>query len=119
MKRTLFSLALVLSATSLHAGEIRLANDSPFPLVAEVSSASGKVLGTKDVPPNQTVTWEGAWTGSTESVSPYSVRWKCKNGGKDFSSCSFVGEGSLVSAETCPGPKSCPKKTSATDSQDQ
>lgn len=115
MKRIVFLLSLVLSVTSVHAGAVRLANDSPFTLVAEVSSAAGKVLGTKEVLPQQTVTWEGSWSGSTKSESPYSVRWMCKDGGKDFSSCTFVGEGALVSAETCPGAKTCPKK-SGTDS---
>lgn len=116
MKRILFFLSLVLSLASVHAGEVRLANDSPFFLVAEVSSASGAILGTVDVPPNQTVTWEGSWAGSTVSQSPYSVRWICKDGGKDFSSCSFVGEGALASAETCPGAQTCPKKKTDADS---
>ncbi len=115
MKKVL--LFLLISA-GLYAGEVRLQNNSPFPLVAQVSNASGKVVGTKDVPPHQTVTWEGDWAGSPVSETPYSVRWMCKNGGKEFSSCTFVGEGAMVSAETCPGAKTCPmKKQSGEDTE--
>lgn len=117
MKWIVCFLSLVLSVTSVHAGSVRLANDSPFPLIAKVSSAAGKVLGTKEVPPHQTVTWEGSWSGSSVSESPYSVRWICKEGGKDFSSCTFVGEGALVSAQTCPGANICPEKKPGTNSQ--
>lgn len=116
MRKAYFFLLLTVSA---HAGEVRLQNDSPYPLIAQVSNAAGKVVGTQEVPPQQTVTWEGDWSGGEVSQTPYSVRWICKNGGKEFSACTFVSEGALVTAETCPGNKTCPTKKTAEDSSEE
>ncbi len=97
------------------AGSVRLYNDSPFPLVAVVLAADGSVLGKTDVKPRSTIIWEGGWSGGPISQTPYTVRWLCSNGGKEYSTCTFVGQGAMAVAGECEGERICPQKREQDD----
>ncbi len=89
--------------TSLYAGSVFLVNDSPFALEAEIYAANGTLLGRETLKPGQNLNSSLDPTGldipqdSKGSLTPYSVIWRCKNGGF-YSVCSSVLPGGLVEA---------------------
>lgn len=107
----------LLSCFSLQAASVKLLNDSPYKLRAVVRASDGTYLGEMVINPQQSQTWSDAYgkTGQisqpTASQSPYSVLWYCISG-DDYSFCDNVATGSMVTAQSCSGPRLCkPPKT--------
>lgn len=97
---------------SLHAGTVRLVNDSAFKLRAVIRGADGTYLGEVIVNPQQTMSWNDYWGGVgyyNQSRTPYTVTWYCLDGG-DFAVCTDVPTGATVPAMTCEGTMSCKAK---------
>jgi hypothetical protein len=101
-----------LTIFSLQAASVKLMNDSPYKLRAVVRANDGTYLGEMIVNPQQGQTWSDAYgrTGQisqpTASQSPYSVLWYCMNG-DDYSFCDNVASGSMITAQSCSGPRLC------------
>ncbi|HAZ15700.1 MAG: hypothetical protein A2Y28_03825 [Chlamydiae bacterium GWC2_50_10] len=106
--KTFAFLSLFFATNAAFAGSVRLVNDTPFLLTADILSADDTLLGKKEVKPQETLIWEGSWSGSTHSETPYTVAWFCKEGGKEFSVSYSVGEGAAAMASLGEGPKLCP-----------
>ncbi len=112
--KKLWMLCLVFG--SLHAGSVRLSNDSAFKLIAKIRGADGSDMGTVVVNPQQTMSWNDYWgsVGSyTQSKTPYTVAWYCEEDGTDFSVCNQVPTGATVTAMTCGGARACKTKKPA------
>ena len=119
MKYYVISIFLLL-ANILHCSNIILINDSPFTLTAVIQSQDGTFLGQKVLQPGEQknqVSNLGSMSTNLSSpnyaynvgLTPYSVIWKCANGGY-YSVCSSVSPGSLVRASACPGGYYCKPK---------
>ncbi|OGN61277.1 MAG: hypothetical protein A3F40_01165 [Chlamydiae bacterium RIFCSPHIGHO2_12_FULL_27_8] len=99
------------------ADSVLLFNDSPFELIAEVYSASGKLLGKESFQPGQQDSWSTDMLttdldvnyNANESYTPFTVIWRCSYEGF-YSMCTTIGSGAAVSANGCPGPRYCQKK---------
>ncbi len=110
--RLLWLLAFVFSA-SLHAGSLRLTNDSPYKLRAVIRGSDGSYLGEMLINPQQNMNWNDWDTGImyySQSVTPYTVTWFCGEGGGDFSVNENVSTGSTVTAMAGNGTRSCKGK---------
>jgi len=122
----LFFGALLSIPLFLHAGTVRLMNDSQFPLTAVIYAADGTQLGETVVSPEQTMDWsteEFSTEGdqfqhfgtpsleeqdATYSQTPYTVTWSCSDG-TQFSICQDVATGATVTAQGCGGSHYCKK----------
>jgi hypothetical protein len=100
-------------ASTLFSESVRLYNDSPYQLRAVVRGADGSYLGELVLAPNTYNSWTDSNTQfgiydrqRQESATPYTVMWYCMDGG-DYSICTNVPNGSLVSAQTCDGAREC------------
>ena len=96
----------------VHAGTVRLVNDSIFKLRAVIRAADGTYLGEVIINPLQTMSWNDYWGGIgyyNQSRTPYTVIWYCLDGG-DFSICTGVSTGSTVTCNSCDGTRSCKPK---------
>ncbi|MEL7431016.1 MAG: hypothetical protein AAGI90_00600 [Chlamydiota bacterium] len=103
---------------ALFGATIFLENDSPFVLTAVVHSNSGLFLGQETLPPagnsresERKATKLSIPNNYSQSVTPYTVVWKCPNG-EYFSICRNVNSGDYVQATLCPGSYSCNGKRS-------
>lgn len=115
-------LALLLCATSLFGGSLRLYNDSPYKLRVSIRASDGTYLGEMVILPDHTVTWSSDYSSfgasgqqygenPSRSLTPYSVSWSCLDGGS-FGVNLNQPTGGLASASSSSGPKYCkpPKK---------
>lgn len=89
-------------------GTVRIMNDSPFPLHAEVISADGQSKGKLSLNPQQQLTWTDSSSSGTNvwSQTPYTVIFTCKNG-KQFGVSSGIQQGGLVLALSSSGDRFC------------
>ena len=110
---------------SCYASSVRLINDSPNQLRAVIRGADGSYLGEMVINPQNSSTWTDTYgqsgsfgqgnayeERSTRSQTPYTVIWRCLDGG-DYSICTNVSTGGTVTAQGCDGNRYCkpPKKT--------
>lgn len=111
--------------TSLHAGSVRMYNNSPYTLRAVVRGADGTYLGEVVIHPQQWSTWTDTYShigkfgqGNmqneliTRSQTPYTILWYCMEGG-DYATCSNTATGSIIIAQNCDGTKICHPKEQA------
>jgi len=123
----LFTTPCVLSA--IVPGGINLLNDSAFPLTAVIQGADGTFLGQARFKPGEQLSWATNFdptkfhspSAPNVSMTPYTVVWKCTNGGF-YSTCSGVSPGSLVRANACEGVYYCkppPKKNKNQQGEEQ
>lgn len=102
-----FLILALLSISTLFAGSVRIMNDSPFPLKAEVISSDGNSKGKMSLNPQQQVTWQDSSSGANVwSQTPYTVIFTCKDG-KQFGVLSNVQQGATVTALTSSGIRYC------------
>lgn len=89
-------------------GTVRIMNDSPFALHAEVVSADGQSKGKLFLNPQQQLTWTDSASSGTNvwSQTPYTVIFTCKNG-KQFGVSSGIQQGGLVMALSSSGDRYC------------
>ncbi len=122
--RFLFYVALSMMCTLLHAGSVRLINNSSYDLRAVIRGSDGSYLGEVVVPAQNSISWQDSY-GSVgqsrgpnaqmesgyRSKTPYSVLWYCMDG-KDYGLCDTVSTGAVVLSQGCAGARQCnpPKK---------
>ena len=117
--RWFFLFLLLGSSLSLHAGSIRLKNNSKHELRVIVEGSDGSHLGEVLIKAQDSLNWSDTYGNrssnrparkplqqSDSSKTPYTVFWYCMDG-ELYSSCSGVAVGSLVMSNACPGPKTC------------
>jgi hypothetical protein len=107
MMKTFFICCLMTTA-SLLGGTVRIMNDSPFPLNAEVISADGQSKGKLFLNPQQQLTWQDPPSSGNNvwSQTPYTVIFTCKDG-KQFGVSSGIQQGGLVMALSSSGDRYC------------
>lgn len=104
MKKTLF---LLMFGVTLFAGSVRIVNDSPYPLTAEILSANGASRGKVSIAPQQQGNWNDNASGnSVWSETPYTIVLTCKNG-KQFGIIHGVQQGGTVTALSATGNLFC------------
>ena len=103
-----FLVLCVLITVPLLGGTVRIMNDSPFLLHAEVISADGQSKGKLSLNPQQQLTWQDASSSGTNvwSQTPYTVIFTCKDG-KQFGVSSGIQQGGLVMALSSSGDRYC------------
>jgi hypothetical protein len=117
--RTIGLFLLLLWASMLEAGSVRLFNNSNFDLRAVVRGSDSSYLGEVVVRAQNTANWTdsysyaGGYRGPNaqlesgyRSKTPYVVNWYCMDG-KDFAVCDTVSTGAVVSSLSCAGPRVC------------
>lgn len=117
MIKKICCLLFLFSWAALFSNTIRLYNDSPYKLRCVVRGADGTYLNEFIILPEHFNVWTSSYgtfgTQPTFSQTPYSVSWYCLNG-DNFSICTQVATGAMVTAEGCDGTKICkppPPKT--------
>ena len=85
---------------------MRIHNDSPFNLQAEILAADGTKKASLKLTPQQSVSWNEPSTQSSWSETPYTVILTCKDG-KEFGVISNVQQGATVTAMMSSGPRYC------------
>jgi hypothetical protein len=113
----LFLTLFIAALSTLSSESVKLFNDSPYQLRAVVRGGDGSYLGELVIASNTFNSWTDSNTQfgiydrqRRESVTPYTVMWYCMDG-SDFSICTNVPNGGLVTAQTCDGARECgPRK---------
>ena len=101
------ALLLLLVSGALFGGSVRIFNDSPYPLSAEILAANGASKGKVSIAPQQQSNWNDNATGnSVWSETPYTIVLTCKNG-KQFGVISGVQQGGTVTALSAKGNLFC------------
>src|SRR5271156_5447731 len=103
----------------LHAGTVRLVNNSPYDLRAVIRGSDGSYLGEIVVRAQKESVWTdtygqyGQYGGANpnlnenyRSQTPYTVLWYCLDGG-DYAVCDTVSTGAVVTAQGCAGNRMC------------
>jgi hypothetical protein len=112
-------LFLIVSPYFIHAGTVRLVNNSPYDLRAVIRGSDGSFLGELVVKSQKETDWTdtygqyGTYGGANasmnsdyESKTPYTVLWYCLDG-SDYAVCDTVSTGALVMAQSCAGARMC------------
>jgi hypothetical protein len=99
---------------------LQLYNDSSTYLFVRIFGADGTLLSETSLAPQATNIYSDQYSSPTtnpsKSQTPYTVHWYCQDSGVDYSICTDVSDGALVSASSCPGSRQCPvKKTPKSD----
>lgn len=104
----------------LSAGSLRIFNDSPYPLHAEILAADGSNKGKIFIAPQEQGNWnDNASENSVWSQTPYTVVLTCKNG-KAFGVISGIQQGATVTALSATGSLFCePEKKKSEQNQQQ
>jgi hypothetical protein len=98
---------------TIFATYLQLMNDSAVYLYVKVFGSDGSLLTETSIAPQQTNIYSDQYAppgNPLQSQSPYAVHWYCQEGGVDYSICTDVSDGALVTAETCFGTRQCPQK---------
>ena len=112
--------------TSLFGSSIRIINDSPFPLNAEIIGSDGSHKGRVSIDSQKQVTWQDQSSGdSVWSQTPYTVILTCtcksEDGENQFGILSGVQQGATVTALSATGKRYCKpskKENSFSDSKE-
>lgn len=105
----------MLALVTCFAAYLQLLNDSSTYLYVKVFGADGSLITETSIAPQATNIYSDQYTynqGSnpTQTQTPYTVHWYCQDSGVDYSICTNVSDGALVSAESCSGARQCPQK---------
>lgn len=103
----------------IHAGTVRLINNSPYDLRAVIRGGDGSFLGEVVVKSQKESVWTdtygnyGTYGGANanmnenyRSKTPYTVLWYCLDGA-DYAVCDTVSTGAVVTAQGCNGARMC------------
>jgi hypothetical protein len=124
--KRMVALSLVFLPFFLHAGSVRLINNSPYDLRVAIRGADGSFLGEIVVIAQKESSWTdtygqyGSYGGANASANqgyssktPYTVLWYCLDG-TDYAVCDTVSTGAVVTAQGCAGARMCkPNKKEA------
>lgn len=100
-------LFLLLASPALFAGSVRIINDSPYPLKAEIRSAEGRGRGSVHVEPHQQGNWvDNNVENTVWSQTPYTVVLTCKDG-KQFGVIENVQQGATITTLSARGSLHC------------
>jgi len=112
-------LLFLIIGTALHAGSLRLVNNSPYDLRAVIRGSDGSFLGEVVVRAQNTSMWSDTYSyggmysapnaqaeSGYRSITPYTILWYCMDGG-DYGVCDQIATGGLVMAQGCPGSRQC------------
>jgi len=92
---------------------LQLMNDSSTYLYVRVFGSDGSLITETSLAPGGTNVYSDQYAppgNPKKSQTPYSVHWYCQDSGVDFSICTDVSDGALVTAESCSGSRQCPQK---------
>ena len=96
------------------AAYLQLLNDSTTYLYVRVFGADGSLLTETSLAPQGTNVYSDQYmppgNNPSKSQTPYIVHWYCQGNGVDYSICTGVSDGALVTAESCSGARQCPQK---------
>lgn len=99
---------------ALVAAYLQLLNDSSSYLYVRIFGADGSLLTETSMAPQAFNIYSdqnlSPSQNPTASQTPYTVHWYCQSNGVDYSICTGVGDGALVTAESCNGARQCPQK---------
>jgi len=105
---------MVMAWLTLLGAYLQLYNDSTTYLYVRVFGADGTMLAETSVAPQDTNIYSDQYkvpgNNPTQSQTPYVVHWYCQANGVDYSICTGVADGALVTAESCSGARQCPQK---------
>lgn len=115
-----FLVSCLMITVPLLGGTVRIMNDSPFPLKAEIISADGQRKGKLSLNPQQQLTWQDSAGSGTNvwSQTPYTVIFTCKDG-KQFGVSSGIQQGGLVTALNSSGDRYCQPEKKKEDGKSQ
>jgi hypothetical protein len=119
-RRLLFLILGLFSLPYLvHAGTVRMINNSPYDLRAVIRGSDGSYLGEMVVRAQKESVWtdtygqygtNGGANGNVNdnyrSKTPYTVLWYCLDGG-DYAVCDTVSTGAVVLSQGCMGARMC------------
>lgn len=113
-------LFFLLTLSTLSAASVRIMNDSPYPLHAEILAADGTSKGKLTLAPQQQSSWQDSYTGNAVwSQTPYTVVLTCKSG-KVFGVIGGIQQGATVTALSAKGNLFCePDKNEGQNGQQQ
>ncbi len=113
-----FKFLLLFALSTLSAASVRIMNDSPYLLHAEILAADGTSKGKLSIAPQQQSIWQDSYSGNTVwSQTPYTVVLTCKNG-KVFGVISGIQQGATVTALSATGDLFCEPDKKGQDGQD-
>ncbi len=108
----------------LHAGSVRLINNSPYDLRAVIRGNNGTILAELIVKSQKESDWAdsygqyGLYGGANanvnqayRSITPYQVAWYCTSG-EPFGVCDTVSTGAVVMSQGCMGNRQCKPSSS-------
>ncbi|MBI3236298.1 MAG: hypothetical protein HYZ48_01105 [Chlamydiales bacterium] len=106
-------LLLAFFSFGLHASELWVTNDSPFPLRAQIFGAD-VMYDEQTVAPGAQWHWsndnvmQGPSSNPNMSTTPFTVIWYCARGGQPYGTNTNIAGGAWVSAQSSEGGKICP-----------
>jgi hypothetical protein len=119
LRRISYLIFLLFFPCLIHAGTVRLINNSPYDLRAVIRGSDGSYLGEIVVRAQKESVWTdtygqyGQYGGANpnlnenyRSQTPYTVLWYCLDGG-DYAVCDTVSTGAVVTAQGCAGNRMC------------
>ena len=92
---------------------LQLTNDSSAFLYVKIFGADGSLITETSLAPQASNIYSDQFAppgNPTKSLTPYVVHWYCQDNGVDYSICTNVSDGALVTAQSCPGSQQCPQK---------
>lgn len=112
-------LSFILFPYFVHAGSVRLINNSPYDLRSVIRGADGDFLGEVVVKAQKETVWTdtygqyGTYGGANSNANqgymsrtPYTVLWYCLDG-TDYAVCDTVATGAVVMSQSCMGARMC------------
>lgn len=116
MNKVFLVLIFVVAATASWANSLTLNNNTVYTLKAVVYDASNRLLGQFVINSGEATQWNDNFENfnygtenNYQSMPPFTVNWFCMND-NPFGSCTSVAAGTVVMANSCGGPRSCPKQ---------
>lgn len=103
-----------MSLIAIIAAYLTLTNDSSTYLYVRVFGSDGALITETSMAPQATNIYsdqnQPPGNNPSKSQTPYNVHWYCQESGVEYSICTDVSDGALVTAESCSGSRQCPQK---------
>lgn len=99
---------LILHVQSIFALTVRIYNDSPFVLNAQVLLADGTNTGSVSIAPQSVAHWQQEYGNAKWSLTPLTIVFVCPNG-TQYGVASNVQAGATITAQSSNGKRFCQK----------